>query len=95
MLLGHIAEDEHGPDDGAGRVVDGRATVGDLALGAVAGDERGMVDQADDAVLAQGAAGWDFGRLPGLGVDDAEDLGDGPAPGLVGAPSGERLGHGV
>ena len=45
--FGDVAEDEDDPDDVAARVTDGRRTVVDGPLAAVAGDEEGMVSEPD------------------------------------------------
>ena len=93
--LGHVAEDHDDADDPPAVVPDRRGAVLDGRLGAVAGDQDGVVGQADDDPLADDPVDRVLGRLPGLLVDDPEDLLDRPARRLSWRPAGERLGDRV
>lgn len=95
VFFGDIAEDEDSADDGAGGVVDGGAAVGDVAFGAIAGDEDGMVGEGDDLVVLQGGGDGDEGGLAGFRVEDVEDIGDGASVGVGSEVASEGFGDGV
>ena len=64
-------------------------------LGAVPGDQDGVVGQADDRPLAERPGRRALDRPAGRLVDDPEDLLQRPAGGLGLRPAGQRLGDGV
>ncbi len=76
----HAVHRAVGAADGGGAVVDG-------PLGAVAGDEHGVVGQPDDDPLAEDAGHGALDRAAVLLVDDPEDLVERPAGGLFASPS--------
>ncbi|MPM67732.1 hypothetical protein SDC9_114656 [bioreactor metagenome] len=91
VFLGHIAENQYRAADRAGGVPDGRATIGDLPLCTVLGDECGVVGKIDIHSLGNGAEDRIFDRLASPGVDDAEYLYDRLAGRLGAGPAGKRF----
>lgn len=87
LLLGDVADHQHGPDDLSPRAPDGGRGVVERALGPTPGDEDGVVRQADDDALLQGTQGRVRHRLACRLVDDAKDLFQGAAPGGVEVPT--------
>ena len=95
LPLADISEDQDGPDDPPGRVPDRGRTVVDGPLGAVPGDQDGVVGQADDGPLPQRPEGGVLDLQAGPLVDDTEDRGEGLARRLGRGPARERLGDRV
>ena len=93
--LGDVAEHQHAAGDAAVGAAHRRGAVVDRPLGAVAGDQDGVVGEADDGAFAQRPQGRIVDRLARVLVDDAEDLVEGAAGRVVARPAGEALGDGV
>ena len=74
VFLGDIAKHQHGADHLAVAVVDRRATVGDIALAAIAGNQDGVIGQSLYRALRQRFHDRDGGGQAGFLVDDVEDL---------------------
>ena len=62
IFAGDIAEHQHGADHLTVAVANRRATVGDIALAAIAGDQYGVVGQALDRAMRQGLHDRDSSR---------------------------------
>ncbi len=93
--FGDVAEDENDADHFAGAVADGGAAVVDADLGAILGDEEGVVGQADDCAEAANLVDRVFNGSACLFVEDGEDVVEGFAFGLGLLPAGELFGDEV
>ena len=94
-LLGNIPEDKDDSDDFALLVLDRRRAVGDRPLGPVAGDQGGVVCQADHDSLADHPGDWVLDRPAVVFRDDGEDVLQGLARGLLLSPPGQGPGDRV
>ena len=74
IFAGDIAEHQHGADHLTVPVANRRATVGNIALAAIAGNQYGVVGQALYRALRQGFHDRDRGRLTGFFVDDVKNF---------------------
>ena len=95
IFLGDVAEHQHGADHDAVAVANGRATVGDVTLDAIAGDQYGVVGQPLNRAMLQCGHDRNGGGLAGFFVDDVKHLGHRPAAGLRLRPAGKLFGHGI
>ena len=93
--LGHIPEDQDHPDDLVLMVLDRRGAVGDRPLGPVAGDQGGVVGQADHDPLADHPGDRVLDRPAVAFRDDGEDVLQGLARRLVLSPPGQGPGDRV
>jgi hypothetical protein len=73
-LPGEITENEHGSVDPPIGGPDWRATVPDRNLCAVSSEEYRVVWKFDDDSLSKGSRHRVFDRVPGVGVDEREDV---------------------
>ena len=73
-LVGDVAEHEHDAEHAAGAITDRRRAVGNGTLRSVAGDQHGVVGEADDVSEFQDQAGRVLDQLASLLVDDGEDV---------------------
>ena len=80
--FGDVAEDEDDADHFAGAVADGRAAVVNADLGAIPGDEEGVVGQTDDCAEAADLVDGVFNGYPCVLVEDGEDLVEGSCFGV-------------
>src|SRR5439155_15648839 len=71
---GDIAEDQDGPEDAAGIVVDGSCAVVDGAAGAVPRYDDGVIGKSDDRAVTERAGHRAFDATPGMLVHDHEDV---------------------
>ena len=95
ILFRHVAKHQHGTDDLAGPVPDGRATVGDGGFAAIPRDQYGRVGQALDGTLGQGFHDRDQRGESGFLVDDLKNFRHRAAQGLGLGPAGELFRHRV
>ena len=93
ILLGDITKHEHGPYHLAVAVADWRATVGNIALTALAGDEDGVIGQTLDRAMFQRGHDGNGGGLAGFLVDDVENLAHRVTQRFCQSPACELFGH--
>ena len=92
-FLGHIVEHHHHADRSALGILDGSGAVFNGPFGAVAGDQRGVIGQANGLPFSEHLFHRVWRRAAGLLVDDVEDLLNRPVQRLRHLPTGQLLGY--
>ena len=95
IFPGDIAEHQHGSDHLILAATNRRATVGDIALTPITGNQHGVVGQTVYRALRQGLHDRDRGRATGFFVDDGKNFVYRAAAGLRLRPTGEPFGQGI
>ncbi len=95
LLRRLISEDQHHAGDVAGSIFDWRTAVGDRGFAPVFGNQQGVIGQSYDFSFRQNFMRRIFDRIPGLFIDDFENLFQRPARGLRLTPARQRFRHGI
>ena len=95
IFPGDIAEHQHGADHLTVAVANRCATVGNIALAAIACNQHGVVGQALYRALRQGFHDRNSGGVTGFFVDDVKNIAHRATAGLRHRPAGELFGKGI
>ena len=74
IFIADIAEYQHSADDKIFTAANRRATVGDIVLTSVSGNQYGVVGQALDRTVFYGTNHRDGSRLAGIFINDVENF---------------------